>query len=648
MILRSLPGISASISSAVKSLTDPQPRFEIKLGWTKSYEQLFGGEFSETSAISEVLKRVKQSGRVLLTGRGGGAKTVIVHRIAKEALRLNIVPLVLSLKNWTAQDYDLWRTRAESSSRLDFLLQRFGFATVSVADLDGFSPDVQRLILLDGLNEVDSRTGQEIIYILDEFVRYAVNTSVVVTDRLVRREFIRPPRWQLGMVLPLEESEVRRHVGSTYESFSEDTKLLLQTPYFLSSYLSDGYVADSRSGEMKEYFVSYALTEPELDVAASAAFEVYGDSARSFDTGRFEALVGSGTFRKLVQTGAVIQRGVLSYFDHHLKHDYLAARHLVGGVDRWTSETLDRITFNASSFETIMFAVEQIGNRAQADLFVRRVYDWNIYGVGYALSEARQSAVSPEMQNVILAMFAERKWDVIEATAKRAIDTLGLIPSDDAKRYLAANNIEAVFRLIEEVRSNEQWFQEWKGLFTMRAIDGRFEAPIELLRNPDSVLGWTASNVLKRMQLSPQIQQELVALLLHNSDVIRWRVTHVLGSFPSDANLDALAERLTDIPRVRYGAVRSLIEMAAYSERELAMRIFVRLRERANEITQHRGVVDEFLRAIFVTRKQIADFDWLQSVFQVINVLQEHSPEESRAQYERVSQRLVETYGRSQ
>lgn len=637
----------------MKSLSDPQPRFEVRLGWTKDYEELFAGVFSATSNIFEVLKRVKHTGRVLLTGRGGGAKTVIIQRIAKEALRSNIIPVILSLKKWTGQDYDLWHQRAESSSKVGFLLQRFGLTPVGFSDLDSLSTDVARLVLLDGLNEVDSRTGQEIIYMLDEFVRYAVNTSVVVTDRLVRREFIRPPRWQLAMVLPLDDSEVRKHVSEklgsrAYDEFSEDSKSLLKTPYFLSSFLDNGYVADSRSDEMRKYFVAHALTEAELDSAARAAFEVYGESARSFGTARFEETAGKEVFRKLVQTGAVMQAGPLSYFDHHLKHDYLAARYLVASADRWHSETFDRITFNGSSFETIMFAGEQIENQDQADLFIRHVYDWNIYGVGYALSEARRIAVSPEMQTVILAMFAERKWDVIEATAKRAADTLGLIPSANAKQYLSAENIETVFRLVDGVGSQKQWFDEWKALFTMRPRNGQFEVPIGLLRNEDSVLGWTSSNVLKRMTLSPERQTELVTMLQENSDVVRWRVAHVLGSFPSDANLNALAGRLIDIPRVRFGAVRSLVEMAAYSERELAERIFTRIRDRVNDIGQIRAVVDELLRAVFVRKKRIADLEWLQFVFPVIKALQAQSSEETRAQYERVSQRLVETYGRTE
>ena len=63
-------------------------------------------------------------------------------------------------------------------------------------------------------------------------------------------------------------------------------------------------------------------------------------------------------------------------------------------------------------------AMEQIDDSAVADELLRKLYDWNIYGAGYSIAEGRSSRVSAEMQRVILAMFAERRWDLVMATAQ--------------------------------------------------------------------------------------------------------------------------------------------------------------------------------------------------------------------------------------
>jgi hypothetical protein len=80
--------------------------------------------------------------------------------------------------------------------------------------------------------------------------------------------------------------------------------------------------------------------------------------------------------------------------------------------------------------------MEQIADTDAADFFLRQVYDWNIYAAGYVIAEAREITTSPEMQIVILAMFAERRWDLINATARKASDTLVLPQLEMEKAFV--------------------------------------------------------------------------------------------------------------------------------------------------------------------------------------------------------------------
>jgi hypothetical protein len=104
-----------------------------------------------------------EKGFVLLTGKGGGAKTVIVTRLAKNALKTQALPVVVSLKDLTCKDYVSWDAADSQSAKVDLLLSRFGLVSFSSIDLEGISPKIIRIVLVDGLNEVNSRIGQEII-----------------------------------------------------------------------------------------------------------------------------------------------------------------------------------------------------------------------------------------------------------------------------------------------------------------------------------------------------------------------------------------------------------------------------------------------------------------------------------------------------
>lgn len=646
--------VHARISEAVAKLHIPRPEFSIAVGWASKYDDLFAGRFLSTSDISQLVSTALAKGFVLLTGRGGGAKTVIVYRLAQYSIQRQLLPLVITLKDWTGRDYEEWDRIESQFGKVEFLLRRFGLASVQSIDLDEMPPNTIRLLLVDGLNEVNSRTGQEIIYALDEYVRYAPSARLIVTDRLLRRAFVDPARWQLALVKPLSSDEVRKQISSrfrpsTYSTLSAEAAELLTSPYFLNAFLRDGQVAGTRSEEFRTYFSKHAaLSGAEIDSASVAAFKAYRLSSRTFNLDDFVRCSSEVVVKKLEDSGAIIREGSVAYFDHHLKHDYLVSQYLAKHRADWNRDTFKYVTFSASSFETISLTLEQIGARDDADYFLREVYDWNPYGAGYAIAEARQSRATREMLVVIFSMLAERRWDIMVQTSERAADTLNLIRTDDAKRFQATNSLNDIFTIVNSMESEYDWFREWRTLYTKAPQSRATEGDIRELANPDSVTGWTAANVLKRLQLGDDLQ-DIVRNYVRNydDDVVRWRAAHVLGSVPTRQSMEVLVMALRDEDSaVRFGATRSLIELAARNS-ELTADVFNVLIENTQYIVEHRHIIEEVQRAVFIKREYVPR-KWTSSVLPLIAVLQAKTTSAYRAeQWDRVVKGLVSNYGTS-
>jgi len=132
----------------------PQPVFEVKLGWSEDYSKLFQGEFVEQTDIMALVHKTVATGRTLLIARGGGAKTIILHRLIPSVVNLGIVPVFVDLKNWSGEDYVRWSGTSGVESRADLMLGRFASPHVTLVDLDQIPADVEKLLILDGLNEV--------------------------------------------------------------------------------------------------------------------------------------------------------------------------------------------------------------------------------------------------------------------------------------------------------------------------------------------------------------------------------------------------------------------------------------------------------------------------------------------------------------
>ena len=637
-----VPDWQRALNASISSFQIPSPRFDLRVTSANSYDQLF--DFRDDGSLGEdqLLEKALLGGRVLVGGRGGGGKTVFLQRCAKRCILRGFLPIFLPLKVFTQKDASLWLELRSRLTKIDFMLRTLSKPQMGIAELDGLAPSISRVILVDGLNEVEGRVAQELIFCLDEYAGTAINTSIMVTDRLVRREFISADRWSLYAIRPLSSTEILGHTESLKSSITEDQRELLSSPYFLDLFLANGTLKSSSASEMEEWFTKHALNLEDLPRASAASFAVYGHSSRSFPLIEFEKVAGGEIGQKLIAAGALTVRGSDALFDHHLKHDFLASRHLANNPSLWSGANYDRVTFASSSFDSIMMCLEQV-SREDADRFIRTVYDWNLYGVGYALSESKHHNVSEEMRHVMIAMFAERLWDLIEPTARKARDTLKLLRNDsDSQQFLRMETRDQALSRIRDSWDGPSWFKQWKAVFTTPVGSGVDDDLTRLLEEEDSVLGWTTSNVLRRCNLSEKQQEHLRRLIDTGAPVVRWRAVHTLGAFPSHSNVPALAAAVRNEDRlVRYGGVRSCFESASQASEPIRSEIFEMLQQNGDFLSEHSSLKDEMRRAMLIP-KAMRPQSWVQYCIRLITGWQPSETPAEREKWTRTAQALLD------
>jgi hypothetical protein len=150
-----IPSIVAGLRDFLAEWREPTPTFTFQIGWSSTYDLLLREEFDKgLSGPSEIMKEALSSGRVLLAGRAGSAKTTVAYRLLKLLLEKgDIVPVLIDLKSWRAPYYQEWGKGADDFAlRLEFLLARLSTPKLNLAVLDGLGPEILRVIVIDGLN----------------------------------------------------------------------------------------------------------------------------------------------------------------------------------------------------------------------------------------------------------------------------------------------------------------------------------------------------------------------------------------------------------------------------------------------------------------------------------------------------------------
>jgi hypothetical protein len=650
----------------LESLTDFLPHFPVTFGWASSYEALFASQFFATSDIDGVLVALTPHRRILLTGRGGGGKTAVLVRLAKTAFERGTLPVIVNLVNWTSDDNRLWESlRDDEEALIHFLLQRFASPKVSTLELNLASGPLPSVLLIDGLSEIEARIGASLLKALDTILVALPGSAVIAADRLVRRE-LRPGHWRIASLLPLPREAVESVVSqdqralAAYRRAQPARRELLRTPYFLDRFLrGQDDLAETKAAEQHRWFTVHAsLTETELALTAKAAFDLYHQShSRTFPPQAFIVATSPQILSKLRAAGALVvaDGDNLAYFDHQLKHDFLAARYLSFDPTKWEARSFDTVTLNANSFDVLELVLEQL--HGVADTFVRKVYDWNPYGAAYVVAHdqtLRTNHISASMRLVVQAVMAERRFHLMLATIQQAEDALRLIHSPESGRFLRAKSFPEVTSIVNTFSfENVSWFDEWKSIFTHSTADQPTTEELTTITKPDSVAGWTYANIIKRQPVS-SVQQDILRSWVPGAvPEVRWRIVHALGAFPTPENatflVAMLEEQGAEWQWVRYGATRSLVEMAVRdSDGRLKRSIMSAFASRIEMLLKDRQSLGEFARAVLVI-PTAAPKDWSSQVKTVLaKIYIATTSAEDRARWLKLADDIESLYERRQ
>lgn len=580
---------------------------------------------------------VKSKKAVVLKGSAGGGKSFAATKISRDLASEGIIPIVLNFKNWRHENSE-HLSGASLDDRMDVLL---GLSTkrLSLKHLEKL--DGEKWFILDGINEIPGgKFGDEsiraVLTTMNEYIRKnSIGSPILITDRMIERNF--PESYFIVKINRLVQSFVKEKIDERFESgrfnsLTDSTKDLLTLPYFLDqALLGDNPDLISETNAIKMFFEkTLGFSKDTLDEISDAVYNV-NESVRSlsFDEKNFSESIEMETYGKLIDSGTVLQSvDGTAKFDHQLKHEYLISRYLVRNQD-WTVKNFDVATFDANSIDALFMSVEQLENKEDCDRFLKHVFDWNWPAAIRCTARMERRGAKNYSQETLIAICAfisQKKFDQVHVTSINAQKLLKEFEGGVGQELFNANDLSRVFEIVNGVTSEVDWFLKWRTLFTMEN-NSLSDENVNLIEDKKSLVGWTASNVFKRLPLNDIQQGQLRSLYRsHKSDTmenntIRWRIVHPLGSFPSEENAKLLFDALDNDSYhwTRYGAARSLMEMAATTQKQ-ELREFILNGFKERVTSMHPKVLEE-MGNTSMHKKAVAG--WEDEVKQLLQHVQE-------------------------
>jgi hypothetical protein len=213
---------------------------------------------------------------------------------------------------------------------------------------------------------------------------------------------------------------------------------------------------------------------------------------------------------------------------------------------------------------------------------------------------------------------AEKLFDRFEDTSAGARRRLIETNTPEAYAFLQANSFDGVLDIVRNFQPDTKQFKQWKQLFVLTP-DATLTESDFLFLDADPIIGWTATNSYRRVSLSEiqnaQLRMMYYTASLGKKDVLRWRIVHLLGAFPFPENIDLLAKALflDKSEWVRYGSVRSLMEIASASEYKTRDVILSKI---ISGLKQHSHLVLREIRRTVLVRG--AGADWYRAVYALV------------------------------
>lgn len=581
------------------TLSQENPNFDLKASIASSYENLINRIFEKDSLNPrQFLQQLNSKRLILINASGGSGKTTFIYMVAQEAIKKEIPIFLLDFKTGKGTE----KLAEINKIGIEQLFSDFSIVG-KISDFNNaLENEGQIILLIDGLNEVYSELSDIALQIFEKLSQNHANLQIIIADRMNHRPKMNCFR---GTLLPLTKSEISKHVEN--QSILDDEKAvhLLSIPFFLDLQLklinnqNQLSVSPNSIRTREEMFERYfrevgKVNDEEFAILSKTAFEAYKKFyGRTIEVKWWIDVLPLKLRKALDEAGITIQEKnrngkIFALFRHHLLHDFLVGYYLAEiNENDWRESNFDIATFNTNSIEPLSFATEILVNiDNKANDFLVQVFDWSYRSVNRCIKDLKNflsdSSISYELEFALTAKNAEKMFDVFEDTISGAKKRLEDSTIQEKENFLNAKNIDEVIDIVKLFKPQSERFKHWKELFTLPNETNISDRQLSLL-DDDPIIGWTAANTFRRVCLStPNLEKVRFLVdysLTKNNSVLRWRIVHLLGKYPSTENIELLIDSLNNDLNdwVKYGALRSLMEIASRPENKFRDKIIFSL-----------------------------------------------------------------------
>jgi nucleoside phosphorylase len=561
----------------------PKVNFQCKIRTAQSFQQVRQGLYDGEARDIEELIPTDIHPNVVLYGGGGTGKTTIIRRLFPMLIKADLCPVLIDLKKYSREYADI-ELEGSSPETIESIVQVASSPRRTASDIEQLAAQSKLVLLIDAVNEISKPVLESLLAFCQE-LRRGAGCLCLWTNRMAPVEDIRVSA--LHAVLEKVAEDVAEHcfddklgVGR-YKALSARLQAIYRRPFFLDLAIrSRREFVEKRlwSGIFREFFVvQLSVGDLELDTLAKATLGAIAADGK-FRVEMFRKAIGIDLWHRLDAAQVRVLDDDVG-FEHHLWRDYLVALALSLDPSCWTEETFDAATTFGTSLECLLMAVEQIVPVERKVDFVKRIYDWSYVGAIECIAksgkdEEAERKVPESLREAIAAVVAEKRFDMVPRTSARTQRLLDQYPF--AVHYSRSPSRDAIVEHVRQLQHDDKWFRVWQRLYCNGSAYQVPVAEVELIGSEDSVIGWTATNLARRGQLSLQGQEIVRTLFQEHLGTaerrsVRWRAVHVLGKYPTKENVDLLVSALKedDYRWVTYGAARSLVEVASHTGGDL-------------------------------------------------------------------------------
>jgi len=623
----------------------PKPAFTYKVSRAESYTQFKERIYFLRSQVPNVLIPNDGTPTIALHGGAGTGKTRIIKSLMGPLIDAGLCPVFVDLKEYSVEGKHGQDAEDPETLVQDILLAG-SVPRRTPRELERLAGERGLVALIDGLNEVSNEARTMIIEYFSGLHRKGT-CYLLVTDRF--GPAVSLETFSHAAVDRLDPRTVEKifdnNFGAgSFQKLSKRLRRIYRRPFFLSLALTSKRKFTRNSiwtGIFEEFFRNHLrMTGQELNLVAQSTLHAFNNDA-SFDLSRFKEMVNGAIYDLLVDAEVLGRED--SGFEHHLWRDYFVSRYLAQNADDWKDPIFDVVTTFASSLECLSLTVEQLRDRAIKDTFLKLLFDWNYFAAAGCISDFQEDdpqprQLSPSIRSAILAAIAEKRFDAIQRTRKRADELIRDHRYDFAIPFSKAETREALAQHVKNLNGTENWFKCWRALFTKASGEKVIKQEIDLIASDDSLIGWTAANLARRSIVNEKGMQRFrdiygQACKSEESKSIRWRVVHILGAFPSSDNVELLLKALQGDPYhwVQYGAARALVEIASQSDKDIREQVLGSLGEFIRTYDQpklwiRRQIFREIIEAVFIRSPKPG---WKEAVLLILTTVVQREVEQS-------------------